>query len=246
MKVFLTSSIGGSYKENGDRFPCALEGANDFLDLLREHWSHNSKCLLISSDPENDDMNDSFKAIFTEAFRISNLSLSQFDICDRRTESKLADNLYDYDVVLLAGGHVPTQNQFFSRIHLKELLVDYKGIIIGISAGTMNCADVVYAQPELVGEATSLDYQRYLDGLNLTNINILPHFQDIKDFSVDGKRALEDISLPDSWIKPFYALVDGSFVFINENKSTLYGEAYWLQNGIITKICEKNKSLQLI
>ncbi len=26
MKLFLTSSIGGSYKENGIRIPCALDG----------------------------------------------------------------------------------------------------------------------------------------------------------------------------------------------------------------------------
>jgi len=246
MKLFLTSSIGGSYKENGKRIPCALEGANHFLDLLREHWAVNSKCLVISSDPENDVINDSFKAIFTEAFRISGFSLSQLDICDRRNESKLADIIYDYDVLLLAGGHVPTQNQFFSRIKLKELMGNYKGIIIGISAGTMNCADVVYAQPELDGEATSLVYQRYLNGLNLTNLNILPHFQDIKDISVDGQLALEDISLPDSWTRPFYALVDGSFIFIDDNKTTLYGEAYWVQNGNVTRVCENDKSIQLI
>jgi len=50
--------------------------------------------------------------------------------------------LYDYDVVILAGGHAPTQNAFFHKIKLKELLKIFDGIVIGISAGTMNCADV--------------------------------------------------------------------------------------------------------
>jgi peptidase E len=245
MKLFLTSSIGGSYKENGIRIPCALDSSNNFLNLIREYLPKNSKCLLISSDPDNEEINNSFKTIYTEAFRISNLQLSKIDVCDRRNENRLASMIFDYEVLLLAGGHVPTQNEFFNRIRLKELLNSYKGIIIGISAGTMNCADIVYAQPELDGEAINPEYKRYLDGLNLTKINILPHFQDVKDLSVDGLRVLEDISLPDSKIRPFYALVDGAFIFVNDNKSLLYGEAYCIKDGNVTKVCETNKSIQI-
>lgn len=245
MKLFLTSSIGGSYIENGRRIPCALNNANHFLDHLKKYWTNNSKCLLISSEPDNEEISNSFKTVFTEAFKISNLSLSEMDVCDRRNEHEITDYLYNYDVIVLTGGHVPTENQFFNRIHLKELLKSYKGIIIGLSAGTMNCADVVYAQPELDGEATNLTYKKYLDGLHLTKINILPHFQEIKEQTLDGLRVLEDISLPDSKIRPFYALVDGSYIFVENSKSTLYGEAYWVHEGILTKICEMDRNIQL-
>lgn len=246
MKLFLTSSIGGSYFEDEIRMPCAFDDSNNFLSLLRTSMPENSKCLILSSDPENDERNDSYKSVYTEAFRLSELPLIELDICDSRNESRIADMLHDYDVLLLAGGHVTTQNQFFDRINLKTLMTSYKGVVIGISAGTMNCADVVYAQPEWDGEATNPDYQRYLKGLNLTELIILPHFQDLNELSVDGLRVIEDISLPDSWRKPFYGLVDGSFVIIEDNKSTLYGEAYWVQDGRITKVCEMDQSLQLV
>ena len=245
MKLFLTSSIGGSYKENGRRIPCALMNENHFLDHIKKYWTNNSKCLLISSEPDNEEMSNSFKTVFTEAFKISKLSLSEIDVCDRRNENGIADFLYNYDAILLTGGHVPTENQFFNRIHLKELLRSYKGIIIGFSAGTMNCADVVYAQPELDGEAVNLTYEKYLDGLDLTKINILPHFQEIKEQTLDGLRILEDISLPDSKSRPFYALVDGSYIFVENNNSTLYGEAYWIHEGVLTKICERDKNIVL-
>lgn len=245
MKLFITSSIGGSYKEEGIRIPCALDGSNRFLDKLKEHWVENSKCLLISSDPENEDINDSFKAIFDEAFRISGLSCSKWDICDRRNQGKLIDVIYDYNVIILAGGHVPTQNRFFERINLGELLKDYKGIVIGISAGSMNCADVVYAQPELEEEARDPDYRRYLEGLNLTKISILPHYDYLRDISIDGLRVVEDISLPDSKIRPFYALVDGAYILIDNNKATLYGEAYYFCDGSVSKICDNNEWLQI-
>lgn len=119
------------------------------------------------------------------------------------------------------------------------------GLIIAFSAGSMNCADIVYAQPELEGEATNPEYKRYLDGLHLTEINILPHFQAINELTIDGLRALEDISLPDSNIRPFYGLVDGSYIIIEINSATLYGEAYWICKGTITKICEVDSNIML-
>ena len=67
-----------------------------------------------------------------------------------------------YDVIFLGGGHVPTQNAFFHRIGLREKIRNFDGIVIGISAGSMNSADVVYAQPELPGEAADESYQRFL------------------------------------------------------------------------------------
>ena len=38
----------------------------------------------------------------------------------------------------------------------------------------MNCAQIVYAQPELEGEAIDPKYERFLEGLNLTKFQILP------------------------------------------------------------------------
>lgn len=246
MKLFLTSSIGGSYKENGIRLPCTLDGSNHFLNNLMKYWPMNSKCLVISSDPDNKEINDSFKDIFKEAFRISGLSCSQWEVCDRRNESRLTDDIINkYDVIILAGGHVPTQNRFFREIHLGELLKGYNGIVIGISAGSMNCANVVYAQPELDGEAIDPCYQRYLDGLNLTDISILPHYQELKDISLDGLRVVEDISLPDSKLRPFYALTDGAYIFINNDIATLNGETYYFWDGTITMVCDNEKCIQL-
>ena len=47
------------------------------------------------------------------------------------------EKLLNYDVILLAGGHVPTQNCYFKEIDLKEKIKDFQGIVIGISAGSM-------------------------------------------------------------------------------------------------------------
>ena len=78
-------------------------------------------------------------------------------------------------LIVLAGGHVPTQNAFLCQCGLKEAMKTFDGVVIGISAGSMNCAETVYAQPEEPGEAISKTYRRFLPGLGLTNTMLLPH-----------------------------------------------------------------------
>lgn len=242
MIVYLTSHIGGSYKNNGTRIPTQLSPENGLLNSLQKHWKDNAKVLIISADADDIEINDSIMNIFAASFPMSGLSISQMYICDNRNE-KLVDKISDYDVLILAGGHVPTQNKFFERIRLKEHINDFDGILIGISAGTMNSAEIVYAQPELEGESIDKEYERFLSGLGITKLMILPHYQDIKYEILDGQRLFEDITYSDSYGREFYALEDGSYFMIENKTTTLFGAAYLIKDGNIIQICEKDKSV---
>lgn len=244
MIIYLTSHIGGSYKKDGARIPTQLNADNGLLDSFRKHWKNNANVLIISSDPEDIEKNNSIRNIFAVSFPMSGLSIRQMDICDNRS-TKLLDNISGYDVVILAGGHVPTQNKFFERIRLKERMNDFGGILIGISAGTMNSAEIVYAQPELEGESMDEKYERFLSGLGLTKLMIIPHYQAIKDDTLDGQRLFEDITYPDSYGREFYALEDGSYFMIENNATVLFGTAYRIKDGTIKQICEKDKSISI-
>lgn len=243
-KVYLTSNIGGSIKENGKRISAPLRADNGFVDSLKAQWKEPSKVLIISADAESIEINDSIKNTFEAAFPMSGLSISEMNICDKRN-SDILQKIADYDVVILAGGHVPTQNRFFESIRLKEILKEYKGVLIGISAGTMNCSETVYAQPELEGESVDKDYRRFLPGLGITKLMVLPHYQTIKDDILDGKRLFEDITYPDSYGREFYALADGSYITIEKDKALLFGEAYLIKDGGIRQICGQNESICL-
>lgn len=242
MITYLTSHIGGSYKKDGIRIPTQLSTENGLLDSLQKHWKDNSKVLIISADAEDIEVNDSIMNIFAAAFPMSGLSISQMHICDSRNEN-LVDKISGYDVLILAGGHVPTQNKFFKRIRLIDRMNDFDGILIGISAGTMNSAEIVYAQPELEGESIDKEYERFLSGLGITKLMILPHYQDIKDDILDGQRLFEDITYSDSYGREFYALEDGSYFLIENKTTTLFGAAYLIKDGNIKQICEKGKSI---
>ena len=245
MILFLTSHIGGSYKEDGIRIPTRLCEDNELLKNLQERWKNNTNVLIVGGAANDISTNDSIKNIFSKAFEMSGLSIGKMSVCDERN-IRVLDVINNYDVIILAGGHVPTQNNFFSEINLKQHLCEFKGIVIGISAGSMNCAEVVYAQPEYEGESIDKEYQRFINGLGITKYNILPHYQDIKDDIIDGKRLFEDITYGDSFGKQFFALEDGSYILIEDNKAIIYGTAYIIADGKIMQICEEGKSKCLI
>lgn len=244
MIAYLTSSPGCYYIEDGKRIAASLSRENGFLDALKKDWKEQAKCLIISAEPENMNKNDGMKELFAKSFFMSDLAFKEFAICDCRNVEEV-NQLDAYDVVILSGGHVPTQNAFFRAVGLKEKIAAFDGILIGISAGTMNCAKEVYAQPELEGESLDADYKRFIEGLGITDVQILPHYQEIKDHILDGKRVMEDITYPDSMGRKFYALVDGSYLLIKNGKSTLYGEGYVIENGAIRQICENGKHLEI-
>ena len=158
---------------------------------------------------------------------------------------KASELVKNSSLIILAGGHVPTQNRFFSKIGLRALLKDYNGILIGISAGSMNSAETVYAQPERDGEAMDPAYQRFLPGLGLTKTMLLPHYQENKDDILDGLRVYEDIAFSDSYGNVFYAIPDGTYLLIEGGKEELRGEAYRISNGNMLQVSKANDIVRL-
>ena len=244
MKAMLTSSLGGTFKVNGTRVPSVLIQQNGLLDNLKSMWIQNAKVLIICADPTDYEKNDSVCACLKEAFPMSGLSISCVDKCDDRNLNAVED-LKNIDVLILAGGHVPTQNRFMKQLRLKERLIDYNGIIVAWSAGSMNCADMVYASPELEGEAVDPLYERWITGLGITNINIFPHLQSLRDEYLDGLRVIEDITFDDSIGHEIIALNDGSYIIIDDEQTILYGEAYRIKERQMTQICKDNESVLL-
>lgn len=229
---------------NGTRVPSVLIQHNGLLDNLKSIWVQNAKVLIICADPSDHEKNDSVCACLKESLPMSGLSISYIDKCDDRNLNAV-DRLRSIDVLILAGGHVPTQNRFMKQLRLRDRLPDYHGIIVAWSAGSMNCADVVYAGPELDGEAIDPCYERWITGLGITDINIFPHFQSLKDDYLDGLRLIEDITFADSIGHEIVALNDGSYIMLDNGRTILFGEAYMIKDGQQTQICKDGEFLCL-
>lgn len=240
MTVFLTSSpcIDGAPR-------AILNPANGFLDRIREALPEFPRCLFIASSPDDRPATCEFGSHMFIAFAEAGIPFSSYEVLDAYNMEFAADLIMDSDFIILAGGHVPTQNDFFHEIALDVLLQDYEGVIMGVSAGSMNAAAEVYVQPEEPGESIDPDYQRFAPGLGLTDINICPHYQKVKNNLLDGQRLFEDITYADSMGRTFYALRDGSYILIEDGEETLFGEAYRIRNGILELICVEDECVDL-
>ena len=229
-EIFLVSS---PFAGRGEPF----SNQNHFLDKFKQSLTDCKRLLLITSDPENVEFTQGFFDAIYYTMEHSGIKLPEYNILDGRNMEDAGDLVPESGCIVLAGGHVPTQNSFFRAMGLRDLLRDYHGVILGISAGSMNSADVVYAQPEEEGEGIDPQYEKFLTGLNLTKHMILPHYQDTKDGILDGKRIFEDITYPDSFGREFYALPDGSYLYIKDGKEVICGEAYLIKDGQCQPIC---------
>ena len=225
MTVLITSS---PFVDGADR--AILDPRNGFVDCLRRTLPPFCRMLYVCSSPDRRDLNCRFGADVFVAFAEAGIHFSSFAVLDGENAKDAEKLVAGSDFIVLAGGHVPTQNAFFQQIRLGELLRHHPGVVMGISAGSMNSAEVVYAQPEEPGESAP-EFERFLPGLGLTQRNILPHYQKVFNYKLDGLRLFADITYADSMGHTFYALPDGSYIYQDENRELLCGKAYRLRDG---------------
>lgn len=232
MIAFLTSSpcIYGAPR-------AILNPENGFIDNLRSCLPEHPRCLFVASAPDDPEYTDRVAEEMAAAFEEAGMGFLELDTLDRRNQDDAQILIWESDFIILSGGHVPTQNEFFQEIRLKELLENFQGVVLGISAGTMNAADRVYVQPEEPGESVP-EFPRFAEGLGITDVNVLPHYQQVKDNYLDGRRLYEDITFADSYGECFYVFVDGTYLLIEDGQTTLYGEAYCLRDGVMDQISE--------
>lgn len=245
MTLFLTSSPCDDNVPAGCDLPCIFFERNEFVANLRRFVRPGSRFLVIAAYPREHARNDEMAQTFAGCFAFHGMGFAQETVLDSRNQAQAAELVASSDVILLAGGHVPTENAFFRQIGLRELLSDWDGVVMGVSAGSMNAADLVYAQPEEAGEAIDPDYQRFIPGLGLTEHNILPHYNMVRDNMLDGMRLFEEITFGDSCGRTFIVLEDGSYILETDGAARVYGQAWTIRDGVMSPLCREDESQPL-
>lgn len=239
MEVFLTSSPC----LEGERYMCECNG---FVSSLRRAVRPGSKAVIVSSAPDDEAFNRYLLSSMKECFEGSGIALSGVVCLDRGNAHRAPEIIREAQFIVLAGGHVPTQNRFFLDIDLKSLISGWDGVIMGCSAGSMNAADPVFVQPEEPGEGIDPDFPTFLTGLGLTRQNVVPHYQKVKDYMLDGKRLFEDLIYAKSYSHPLWAIPDGTYIHSKDGKDEeLRGEAWLILDGQIRKFQEQEQITRL-
>ena len=117
---------------------------------------------------------------------------------------------------------------------------------MGISAGTMNAAETVYAQPEADGYSKP-SFRRFYTGLGLTHINVCPHYQEVieRNMTVDGHSIYPDLTAADSHGHTFHIFPDGTYLYRDEKEYAILGECWQMKDGIQTKLTENGERIDL-
>ena len=242
--VILTSCLDFYEKdENGNKIVHHFGNANGILNCLKSNIKKYDNFLFVARG--NDDENT--EQYFNNACKSFELTLpfKNYNILNYSTYKNAKELVEQADLIFLCGGHLPTQNKFFNEINLKELIKNTNALIVGGSAGSMNCANVVYCPPEVEGESLDPTFNRFMKGLGLTDINILPHYDEFKDYVLDNKKYIEEIILPFSHETPVIALNNGSYIKIENNKSIVCGESYIIKDNEIKQICKDGECIEL-
>ncbi len=245
MNVFLTSSPFNDCVPEGVDLPCIFDEKNSFVELLRERVKPDARLAVVTADPENFDANDEMTETFANCFLYHGMTLSDVSLCDARTAHMAGEIIRNADIVMIGGGHVPTQRAFFKQIRMRSLMKRFRGVVIGISAGSMNSARVVYAQPEMEGESVDPNYKKFFFGLGLSEVKILPHYQKVRHYMLDGRSLYDEITREDSYGNEFLAIPDGSFVLEEDGHAYLFGEGYRMADGEMEQICEDGECCEL-
>ena len=235
--LFLTSS------------PCGHDGAifekNGFREELLRQLKGEVRGLYITSSPDDFYGSECASEGIRTAMQDCGINISRWTLLDRRNIAEVHALVRESDLIILGGGHVPTQHRFFQEMRLREALLSYEGVLVTISAGSMNCADEVYSIPELPGEIRDPNYKRFFQGMGLTSIQILPHYYEWKDFVLDGMKVYNEVAAKDSIGKRFYIFPDGTYLYSMFGYEEIRGEAFLMENGVFRKICEDGQKILL-
>ncbi len=208
----------------------------EFSKYLKTDLKQTKRIVYIPGSNRKEKLEKTFSTYvpaFTEHFKKIGITFDDVKVVTPEVTSEEAQNwVSDSDLVMLMGGNPFLQRDLFKSKGLTELLKNYDGVIIGMSAGAMNMSKYIIITP------CSAEYPEFQieEGLNLSDISVYPHI------NFNGNEIPYNIDL-------------GKENIIMKDLSTVakkYGDFYCLQDhfdGVKTNVSfiyEKDKDLKYI
>ena len=132
MYIFLTSLPYGAYRSYSTDYK-GMNPENGFEEAIKKVWKPGSRVLFIASEPDNYEMVDLLSGELKKRLMGSGMDFCSLESCDHRSLNTTADDINKYDAIFLSGGHVPTTNDFYKEIGLRDKMRSFDGIVVGLS-----------------------------------------------------------------------------------------------------------------
>lgn len=200
------------------------QGFNEIQrEYLKKDIKNNDTIVFIATTFDDYEKNDLYYNNLIKHFKNIDITFNKAYLIDNIVDKDLAkDYILKSNIIFLMGGDTKKQIDSVKEYDLFEILKSKEGIILGVSAGSMNQSSrVVYKN----------DYNNYViedyEGLGYIDINIYPHL----DFNnIDYLKEVFEVS---NYTKTV-ALPNDSFIRIENNNIDFVGEYYTIQNSKIT------------
>jgi len=240
MNIILASSFNMTEKdEDGNRHPTIITDTNCFLNTIKRLTPKHDRLVIVANDPNNFEVNDYRFDLQSKSLALSGLDFKEKILLDSRNKNDAKSIIESADLILLSGGKLECQLDFFHEIELKTLITNHPALIMGGSAGAMNLCKVAFNYPEYAHEVDPNKTEFFLPGLGFHNEILVPHLDDkTNPYLNDGFDPVAEFILPKSHGREFLAFNDDSYILIENGVTKYFGNFYRIKDGIIKQVAK--------
>lgn len=210
MKIYYL--LSGTDKEKGFY--------NSVIEYFQKDIKNNSTITFISSSFDNYDKNDLYYNNMIKFFNDIDINFNKTYLIDNRINKEKAKEIIESsNIVYIMGGDPYSEMQSINSYNLTEVLRKFEGIIIGVSAGSMNMNNNVC----YIDENNNI---KEYNGIGLADFNIYPHL----DFNnIDYLKEIFRVSK----IRKTITLPNESFIRVENEVPEIIGEHYIVEDETI-------------
>lgn len=166
---------------------------------------------------------DKYFDFFLNMFEEAGIHFEEAYVVDGRMSGAEAQKaVKEADVVWLSGGDTPTQFGYFQKYGLDKILKEHDGVIIGMSAGSINMAKTA-----ICTLSCGHYKQEIYEGLGCVDFSVEPHFE---------RENVSDELLALSKEYTIYGGCDDGIIVCKGDEVEFYGEIYKLSKGNIERV----------
>ena len=193
-------------------------------EVFQKKISKRNKFAFVASEFEKiHEKTDKYFHFFLNMFEEADIHFEEAYVIDGRMSADEAQKrVAEADVIWLSGGDTPTQFGYFQKYSLDTVIKQHDGIIIGMSAGSINMA-----KTSICTLSCGHFKQEIYNGLACVDISVEPHFirEEVSDELIDLSKKYT-----------IYGLCDESFIVCSGETIEFYGEIYKLSLGNIERV----------
>lgn len=193
-------------------------------EVFRQKINKRNKFAFVASEFEKmHEKTDNYFHIFLDMFEGIGIHFEEAYVVDGRMSAEEVQRaVSEADVVWLSGGDTPTQFGYFQKYGLDKVLSAHDGVIIGMSAGSINMAKTA-----ICTLSCGHYKQEIYKGLGCVDISVEPHF---------FREKVSDELLALSEKYTIYGLCDDGLIVCSGETVEFYGEVYRISCGNVEKM----------